>query len=145
MASISILSGDALNIENVTFENTTLEFNNAPSKKEEGFFGLFAGYIEQEATITNVAVGGTIRIGAISNWLSKYDLNLCANGNIAGITRNPVKVYVYGSYLWAEEMYEYAIDVESITVSSDGYISMSLVPSMDAGTKEEEEFYIGEY
>ena len=136
--------GSTAVIENLTFENATWSINNVPSKKNEAYFGLFAGYVEEGATVSNVTVGGAIRIGALKNWSDQYDLNLCANGNVSGITRTAVKVYVYGVYLWAEEMYQYAIDTESVKVSED-YISMSVAPNLEVGTKAEAEYYIGEY
>jgi hypothetical protein len=131
-------------IENITFENTTLNLNNVPVKKSEAYYGLFAGWIEDGAKISGVTVGGAIRLGALSAWSENYDLHLCANGNTAGITRTAVKIYVYGTYLWAEEVYEYAIDADSVSVAEE-YVSMSVVPNIQAGTKAEEEYYIGEY
>ena len=131
-------------LKNLTFENATLNFNNTPSKKDEASFGLFAGYIEDGATLSNITVGGAIRIGKAQNWTENYDLHLCANGNRAGITRTTVKVSVYGEYLWAEELYDYVIDVDSVTVEND-YVLMSVSSNVDMRKKAEAEYLKGEY
>lgn len=137
-------------IENLIFENATLTLNSvrySKSEDEDAYYGLFAGYVENEATVTGITVGGSIRIGAVANWLQNYDLNVCSNGNVAGITKTAVKVYVFGEYLWEDEgvdYYDYAVDVSTVTVLN-GYITLSLVPSLEAGEKTQMEYYIGEY
>lgn len=131
-------------IENLTFENATLNFNSAPSKKNEGYFGLFAGQIEDGALVSNITVGGAIRIGKAQNWTDNYDLHLCANGNTSGITRTTVKVSVFGEYLWAEELYDYIIDVDSVQVENE-YVLMSVSSNVDMRKKAEAEYFIGEY
>ena len=137
------IGNDAV-IENLTFENATLNFNKAPKEEDEAYFGLFAGYIEENATLTNITVGGAIRIGKAENWAENYCLNLCANGKTTGITRTTVTVSVYGEYLWAEELYDYVIDVDSITVENE-YILMSVSTNVDMRKKTEAEYVKGEY
>jgi hypothetical protein len=131
-------------IENLTFENATLNFNSAPSKKNEGYFGLFAGQIEDGALVSNITVGGAIRIGKAQNWTDNYDLHLCANGNTSGITRTTVKVSVFGEYLWAEELYDYIIDVDSVQVENE-YVLMSVSSNVEMRKRAEAEYFIGEY
>jgi hypothetical protein len=108
---------------------------------------LFAGVIDNEATVTNITVGGAIRIGAVSSWKSNYLLSLTANGNVDGVTKTTVKVSVYGAYLWEDEgvdYYDYAVD-ESTVVVENGFINFALVPSLEAGEKTQAEYYKGEY
>ena len=71
-------------------------------------------------------------------------MHLCANGKTTGITRTTVTVSVYGEYLWAEELYDYVIDVDSITVENE-YILMSVSTNVDMRKKTEAEYVKGEY
>lgn len=137
-------------IQNLVFENATLNLNGvlySKSDLEDATYGLFAGYIDENATVTGITVGGAIRIGAANNWKNTYLLSLSANGNVNGVTKTAVKVYVYGEYLWEEdgvEYYDYAVDEASVVVA-DGYVNFALVPNLEAGEKTQAEFYIGEY
>lgn len=113
-------------IENVIFENITLDIAATKPRMQEGYFGLFAGFIEEGATITGVSVDGMIRIGEI-NWDSeKANLNALANGQTTGLTGGASKVQVYGSKNWAEEnSYYYTINPESVTKDDEGDISLT--------------------
>ncbi|MBQ7408192.1 MAG: hypothetical protein IJW13_02820 [Clostridia bacterium] len=112
---------------NVHFANATLDIAYTGQRLHETNFGLFAGYIEEGAVITNVAVGGTLKIGTITLGRD-YSFNLYANGYTSGITQNLVKLTVYGQKL--NEQYNYTVDPESVTVDSQtGNISLTLVTS----------------
>lgn len=52
----------AARIENVIFENAELSISRA-TRQQGGLYGLLAGEIQQGATLTNVAISGTIRLG----------------------------------------------------------------------------------
>ena len=137
-------------VENVVFENATLNLNGvfySKSGLDDVNYGLFAGWIDDNAAIANITIGGAIRIGAASTWRDTYRLSLSANGNVDGLTKTAVKIYVYGEYLWEEdgvEYYDYAVD-ESTVVVENGYVNFALVPNLDAGEKTQAEFYKGEY
>jgi len=136
-------------IENVTFENVTLSFDNVLSSKsedEEAFYGLFAGYVEDDATVTSVTVGGEIRLGAVNNWKNSYDLHLIGNGNVAGVTKTSVNISVFGAFLWEDEgvdYYEYVVDHTTVAVSAEGYVTMGLISTTNEVTQAE--YYIGQF
>jgi hypothetical protein len=136
-------------IENVTFENVTLSFDNvlfSKSEDEEAFYGLFAGYVEDDATVTGVIVGGEIRLGAVNNWKNSYDLHLIGNGNVAGVTKTSVKISVFGEFLWEDEgvdYYEYVVDHTTVAVSAEGYVTMGIISTTNEVTQAE--YYIGQF
>ena len=146
--------GAGSSIENVVFENATFNLDGVLYSKtglDDANYGLFAGFIDEDANVTNVTIGGAIRIGAANNWRSEYMLSLVANGNVDGITKTSVKVYVFGLFLFDEniggetvEYYEYAINPSSVVVEN-GYVTFEKVANMDEGEKTQAEFYIGEY
>ena len=92
---------------------------------QDGYFGLFAGFIEEGATIAGVSVDGMIRIGEI-NWDNeKAVLNVLANGQLTGLTGGASKLQVYGSKNWAEEnSYYYTINPQAVTKDDGGDISL---------------------
>ena len=112
-------------IENVKFENITLDIAITKTRMQDGYFGLFAGFIEEGATIAGVSVDGMIRIGEI-NWDNeKAVLNVLANGQLTGLTGGASKLQVYGSKNWAEEnSYYYTINPQAVTKDDGGDISL---------------------
>ncbi|MBO5480365.1 MAG: hypothetical protein J6A63_04160, partial [Clostridia bacterium] len=111
-------------IKNVTFENATFDLYATGVKLQDAEYGLFAGYIEEGASVSNVTlIGGTVRIGQV-NWENGYSLNLVANGYVSGLqTTDKIKLQVYGMELMTS--YYYAIDPTSVTVDEDFNVSMS--------------------
>lgn len=125
-------------IENIKFENATLDIAATKSRMQEGYFGLFAGFIEEGALISGVSVDGIIRIGEITWDNTTTTLNLLANGQVTGVTVNEVKMQVYGSKNWAEEnSYYYTINPTNITVDEDNNVLLTY----EYGQKFSQEFY----
>jgi hypothetical protein len=89
-------------------------------------YGLFAGLIDDNATISNVTISGaTFKIGAISLGNDR-NINLIANGNTAGITCGTVKLTVYGTFLTSDS-YNYTINLNTIQVDENGNVQLELV------------------
>ena len=124
-------------IANIKFENATLDISATKPRMQEGYFGLFAGMIEEGALISEVSVNGMIRVGEI-NWDNTNTLNKLASGQLTGVTMGTVKVQVYGSKNWAEQnSYYYTIDPTEITVDEDNNILLTY----KYGQKFSQEFY----
>lgn len=115
---------ETASIENLYFENATYDLQ-APAltnKTREACFGLFAGYIEEGASVFNVKADGTLRLGYIATLGDAYSLHLCANGSLTGIDWNgSVVLIVYGQDLG---YYFYTIDPHSVEISADGAINL---------------------
>lgn len=105
---------DKATIQNIHFENTTVDFANATVKSGESWFGLFAGMIEDGATITNITIGGKMRLGAVS-LQGDYVISFLANGKTSGITAQPVTLEVYGKTY--RELYQYSFKPDNVTVN----------------------------
>ena len=79
-------------IKNLTFENVTFNLFNIGSRRRDCSYGLFAGKIEDGAKLTDVAVGGTFKIGNITKFAGDCMVNLYANGNTEGLIKNAVSL-----------------------------------------------------
>jgi hypothetical protein len=120
----SIASG--AEISNLTFENLTFDLAYTGRRLNETNYGLFAGLIDDNATISNVTISGaTFKIGAISLGNDR-NINLIANGNTAGITCGTVKLTVYGTFLTSDS-YNYTINLNTIQVDENGNVQLELV------------------
>ena len=111
-------------IKDVNFENATVDLMKANGKSNETAFGLFAGYIEDEALISNVKVSGTLKIGGIS-LANGWSINLLANGNNDGINEgvaNAVKLQAYGADRTSYYYYTFNFNkINEITIDSETY------------------------
>lgn len=126
--------GDTAKIENVAFENVTVDFVSIGAKNNDANFGTLAGTISAKATLTGVSISGTMKIGA----LSKADglaFHLVANGNISGVTVGEMHLQMYGTKV-AENKYRYTVDPDKVTVNAKGEISLSFFPSQKFLEKE---------
>lgn len=114
-------------VENLTFKNVTFDLSYAGTRQTDTSFGLFAGVIEDGATVTNVSLIGdlTFKIGAVTLGTG-YGFNLLANGNTNGITADLTQI---GLQLYGSEMvgsYKFTIDYENVTVDAvNGEISLT--------------------
>ena len=115
-------------IKNVTFENATLNVSPTNAFLQNSMFGLFAGNIDAEATVSGVTVGGTLRIGTFAT-MREYEINLIANGKLAGITATTVKLQVYGSKLI--ETYKYTVNPDTVTVDDDYMVTLEFHTNME--------------
>jgi hypothetical protein len=111
-------------VKNVTFENVTLDVKNVAKRVSEAGFGLFAGLIDENATVENVTVGGTYKIGAfLPQKAAGYSFAVTANGNANGITATAVTVQMYGTKKptlpGVEQKYRYYINPETAKVEGN--------------------------
>jgi len=122
--------GEDAEISNLTFENVTIDYVSCSSRMRGAYFGLFAGYIEDGASIENVTVGGvlTMRInGQLSLERINYTnlINVFANGEKEGLTRlTDTSVVIYGAKSGFGEYttYNYAFDPETVQLLDDDTI-----------------------
>ena len=110
-------------LKNLSFENVTFDLAQTAGRLRNAQFGLFAGYIDENATVEQIALdGAAFKIGAISLH-GEYDVNVLANGKTAGITvKKPIKLSVYGVSLL--DKFKYNVNPETVTVDSEGNITM---------------------
>ena len=88
--------GASAELKNLQFQNATFDLVSAGNRTRNTQFGLFAGTINAQADISNVSVGGTFKVGNIAIDANTASLNLYANGDISKLTKNDVKLVVYG-------------------------------------------------
>lgn len=137
--------GKTASIKGITFENVTTDLASVATRTSDTTFGLFAGYIEEEAEIENVTVGGTLRLGAVELALAPdYMIHLLANGTLDGITAKPIKVVVYG--MKRVNDYQYSFSPDNVTVDqTDWTITLDYTKSSKDNRREEESKEIGIY
>lgn len=120
--------GETAEIKNLTFENVTFDMAVAQLASESNF-GLFAGYIQDGATISGVSVGGTFKIGQVSTRFTDYSFHLLANGKTDGITQNTISLQLYGEELGSQ--YTYTVVPESTTLAANGVIQLQISSSIE--------------
>ena len=130
-------------VENIIFENATLDLAYIKEKMVEGTFGLFAGYIADGANVSNVSVSGKIKVGTIS-WRSDsvWNINLLTNGQKTGVTQGEITLTVYGERDWTtDDKYIYTVypTRDKITVDADGDLQLCYVDDMTV--RFDQEFY----
>ena len=130
-------------VENIIFENATLDLAYIKEKMVEGTFGLFAGYIADGANVSNVSVSGKIKVGTIS-WRSDsvWNINLLTNGQKTGVTQGEITLTVYGERDWTtDDKYIYTVypTRDKITVDADGDLQLCYVDDMTE--RFDQEFY----
>ena len=107
-------------VENVSFENVTVDYQSA-QVLPDAYFGLLAGNVDDNATVTGVQISGKMRIGAMTVRAGREpDINLVASGNISGVTVGELSLIVYGEELM-ENKYYYTFDPESVVVDSETF------------------------
>ena len=110
------LSGEAV-IENINFENATLDLQSIGNRNMNSAFGLFAGKIADSATLTNVGLSGSIKIGNVAPETST-EFNLVATGNTEGITAGTIHLTIYGVYNQVQEKYKFTIDPTNVKIEN---------------------------
>ncbi len=145
------LAADAV-MKDIAFENVTLDVANVSSRMSAVNIGLFVGYIDDGATLTNVTVGkATMRVGALSLAPDKVEIHLIANGNnaalIAGRTEDKIALIVYadtsmkaynGNYII------FSVDYENVTVENLD-VTLPLASLSKAAATVESDQLIGSY
>ena len=92
-----------------------MDFSYITTKVSDATFGLFAGYIDDNATVTNVTAGGKLRLGEVLLAQAMgYELNLFANGKTDGITVTPITLEIYGKA--HSNLYQYSFDPSNVVV-----------------------------
>lgn len=120
--------GETAEIKNLSFENVTFDMALAQLASESNF-GLFAGYIQDGATISGVSVGGTFKIGQVSTRYTEYSFHLLANGKTDGITQNTISLQVYGQEFGTQ--YMYTVVPENTTLAANGVIHLQISSSIE--------------
>ena len=110
------LSSEAI-IENINFENATLDLQSIGNRNMNSAFGLFAGKIDSKATLTNVGLSGSIKIGNITPE-SSTEFNLVATGKTTGITAGTIHLTIYGLYNQVQEKYKFTINPENVKIEN---------------------------
>lgn len=118
-------------IKNLVFENVTFDLSYTGQRVNDTSFGLFAGFIEEDADIENVMVGGTFKIGAITLG-ENAQFNLYANGDTSGLIKEKVKLQIYGMDLDGEYLF-YILpydktDATKKTVTVDESYNVTVTP-----------------
>lgn len=126
-------------IKGISFENVTFDLANAGTRLRDTCFGLFAGYIEEGAEISAVAVtGGAMKIGPISLG-ANFNINLLATGQTSGIECGEITLAVYGTDL-KNGQYNYTVGFSrdedgnptqpDVTVDENGAVSLTFVTTV---------------
>ena len=130
-------------VKDVKFENATMDFKKVSTRETDASYGLFAGNVAEGANVTNVTVGGKIRLGEVSLAMATdYKIHLIANGNTSGITAEAVALEAYGSRL-ANGKYQYAFKRDNVVVN-DGLITLDYT-NTSRDNRHDEEFVSIDY
>ena len=106
-------------VKDVKFENATMDFKKLSAREADATYGLFAGNVDDNATVTNVAVDGKIRLGEVSlSGAKDYKLNLVANGNTTGITAGAISLEAYGNRR-PDGKYQYSFKRDNVVISEN--------------------------
>lgn len=128
--------GDNAVIENVAFENVTVEIA-ASGMVSDIKYGLFAGNVSEKADMTGVSLtGATLKIsGGIDQPSGDYRIHLLANGAIDKIAADfeTFGLEVYGQDIGG--MYFYSFNPEKVSVEADGSIKLTFVGFEEFGKK----------
>ena len=128
--------GDNAVIENVAFENVTVEIA-ASGMVSDIKYGLFAGNVSEKADMTGVSLtGATLKIsGGIDQPSGDYRIHLLANGAIDKIAADfeTFGLEVYGQDIGG--MYFYSFNPEEVSVEADGSIKLTFVGFEEFGEK----------
>ena len=113
--------GKAAVIKNVTFENVIFDIRSATGRKEAKI-GMFAGRIDEGATVQTVNVGGQMMLRELSTPGDRFKVNLLiAGGEKSGVSATKLVLKVYGDKQLGTttERYMYFINPDSVAIDSD--------------------------
>ena len=144
-------------IKNVSFENVIFDIKSATSRRG-AYFGMFAGNIEEKATLEHITVSGQMRLWSMSiSPKDDFHFNLIANkeqtgenGQVTvrgvtsadGVNRGKVKLIVCGSLYTKDKFYFSDIDPDQVTVDKEsGNISLGNPPTSAQQREKSEQFY----
>ena len=133
--------GEGAVIKNITFENASLDVKQT-GMRQKCEFGLFAGNIDEKATVQNVVVGGSISLGMISKYNAANDneckINMVVGGsNKVGVAAaaTGIKLFAYGEEYSSYD--KYTINYLQTHVEANG--DVVLVFTNDENEKREKE------
>ena len=129
-------------IKNVSFKNVVLDIKSVTSRRGANL-GMFAGNIEEGATLEGVTISGELRLWEISVSGGDFKFHLLANGNHSGVGEGNIKLIVCGAKSYVEEgKYRFdSIDPDTVVVDADKNITFSEMKK--SATKENQ--YIVKY
>ncbi len=110
-------------VNNIYFNNITLDITNVSGKINNSHFGLLAGNIDDNASITNVSISGNMLIGPVylptrSSSSQRNYINLVACGNNSNITVvGDIGLCVYGNKISSK--YYYSLDPFTVSVDEN--------------------------
>ncbi len=116
-------------VKDFTIENVTYDYVST-ANTQEGNFGLFAGLISENASVSNVTVKGemTLKLGFIDLNMkvdreNNPELYLLAGGSVSGITceQSDIKLIVYGKS--HGEKFRYKVNPETCKIDATGRIT----------------------
>ena len=134
--------GEKAVIKNVAFENVVFDYQSATSRRGANL-GMFAGNIDEKATVQNVTIGGQLRLWEISVSGGAFNFNLLANGNRAGVSETRIKVIVCGSKRTETQFYFSSIEPENgvTKVDANGKITFE-APASNNRLKEKQYYTV---
>lgn len=116
-------------IKDVTFKDLTLTINKAHNKDMDSTsIGLFAGEIDEEATLSNVKVEDGRLIVKDFTMYGEWKLNALANGDTTGLAKiNAITLEFYAdtSTMDTDHYFSYAYDPRTIQIAADGAITFT--------------------
>ncbi len=116
-------------IEGITFKEAKLTVNST-QRRGEYKFGLFAGNIEEGATVQNVTVSGSVGLGELAP-NPTYTVNLLACGNNGGVKcgGDGIRLYAFGGRLLGLNGYEYnySVDTDNTKADANGDVEIAFV------------------
>lgn len=113
--------GEKAVLQNVQFSGVTVDFSSVSGFG--GMFGLLSGEIDEEANVSNVSVGGTLKIGDFNNY--GFTMNAVANGDLTGVSHTPITVIFYGQDNFGTSRYSYNPTTADV-VASTGDVMLTL-------------------
>ncbi len=132
-------------VKNVKFDNVTMDFTYLSTRTSDATFGTFAGYIDENANVSNVSVNGKLRLGEVTLELaSDYKLHLIANGALDGIVSKKCSVEVYGKKYGT--LYQYSFAPNNVVVDeSSGTVTLDYSKTNKENRVEQDCIFIGTY
>ncbi|MBO5261905.1 MAG: hypothetical protein J6B45_02550 [Clostridia bacterium] len=107
--------GDGAVIENIAFENVTMDIDVGAPLRSGVSFGLLAGTISENAVIENVTISGTINIDSGCSFAGDYMIGLvCGLGDRHGVDYSKIQCVAVG-----DKAQDLIIEVTQDTVALD--------------------------
>lgn len=128
---------DGAEIRNLSFKNVTVDFAVAQLASEANV-GFFAGYVQENATISGVSIDGRMKLGNVASIYSDYAFHLYANGSVEGLVAGAVVLELYGQQVF--DIYNYTIIPSSVVLNADKSITLEISSSFVESNEPKYEF-----